>query len=149
FKGRVCDRCGVEVTSSKVRRERMGHIELAAPVSHIWYFKGIPSRMGLVLDMSPRALEEVIYFASYVVLDAGDTPLEKKQLLSEAEYREKKEEYGDRFTAEMGAEAIQKLLADVDLEKEATELKAVLKEATGQKRTRAVRRLDILEAFLK
>ena len=127
----------------------MGHIELAAPVSHIWYFKGIPSRMGLVLDMSPRALEEVIYFASYVVLDAGDTPLEKKQLLSEAEYREKKEEYGDRFTAEMGAEAIQKLLADVDLEKEATELKAVLKEATGQKRTRAVRRLDILEAFLK
>ena len=149
FKGRVCDRCGVEVTSSKVRRERMGHIELAAPVSHIWYLKGIPSRMGLVLDMSPRALEEVIYFASYVVLDAGDTPLEKKQLLSEAEYREKKEEYGDRFTAEMGAEAIQKLLADVDLEKEATELKAVLKEATGQKRTRAVRRLDILEAFLK
>lgn len=149
FKGRVCDRCGVEVTSSKVRRERMGHIELAAPVSHIWHFKGIPSRMGLVLDMSPRALEEVIYFASYVVLDAGDTPLEKKQLLSEAEYREKKEEYGDRFTAEMGAEAIQKLLADVDLEKEATELKAVLKEATGQKRTRAVRRLDILEAFLK
>mgnify|MGYP003194586362 FL=1 len=149
FKGRVCDRCGVEVTSSKVRRERMGHIELAAPVSHIWYFKGIPSRMGLVLDMSPRALEEVIYFASYVVLDAGDTPLEKKQLLSEAEYREEKEEYGDRFTAEMGAEAIQKLLADVDLEKEATELKAVLKEATGQKRTRAVRRLDILEAFLK
>ena len=149
FKGRVCDRCGVEVTSSKVRRERMGHIELAAPVSHIWYFKGIPSRMGLVLDMSPRALEEVIYFASYVVLDAGDTPLEKKQLLSEAEYREKKEEYGDRFTAEMGAEAIQKLLADVDLEKEAAELKAVLKEATGQKRTRAVRRLDILEAFLK
>ncbi|QLI94985.1 DNA-directed RNA polymerase subunit beta' [Limosilactobacillus mucosae] len=149
FKGRVCDRCGVEVTSSKVRRERMGHIELAAPVSHIWYFKGIPSRMGLVLDMSPRALEEVIYFASYVVLDAGDTPLEEKQLLSEAEYREKKEEYGDRFTAEMGAEAIQKLLADVDLEKEATELKAVLKEATGQKRTRAVRRLDILEAFLK
>lgn len=149
FKGRVCDRCGVEVTSSKVRRERMGHIELAAPVSHIWYFKGIPSRMGLVLDMSPRALEEVIYFASYVVLDAGDTPLEKKQLLSEAEYREKKEEYGDRFTAEMGAEAIQKLLADVDLEKEATELKAVLKEATGQKRTRAVLRLDILEAFLK
>lgn len=149
FKGRVCDRCGVEVTSSKVRRERMGHIELAAPVSHIWYFKGIPSRMGLVLDMSPRALEEVIYFASYVVLDAGDTPLEKKQLLSEAEYREKKEEYGDRFTAEMGAEAIQKLLANVDLEKEATELKAVLKEATGQKRTRAVRRLDILEAFLK
>ena len=127
----------------------MGHIELAAPASHIWYFKGIPSRMGLVLDMSPRELEEVIYFASYVVLDAGDTGLEKKQLLSEPRYRELKEEYGNRFTAEMGAEAIQKLLADVDLAKEATELKAVLKEATGQKRTRAVRRLDILEAFLK
>ena len=149
FKGLVCDRCGVEVTSSKVRRERMGHIELAAPVSHIWYFKGIPSRMGLVLDMSPRALEEVIYFASYVVLDPGDTPLEKKQLLTEAEYRDKKAEYGDRFTAEMGAEAIQKLLKDVDLQKEADELKAELKDATGQKRTRAVRRLDILEAFIK
>ena len=149
FKGLVCDRCGVEVTSSKVRRERMGHIELAAPVSHIWYFKGIPSRMGLVLDMSPRALEEVIYFASYVVLDPGDTPLEKKQLLTEAEYRDKKAEYGDRFVAEMGAEAIQKLLRDVDLQKEADELKAELKDATGQKRTRAVRRLDILEAFIK
>ena len=149
YKGRVCDRCGVEVTSSKVRRERMGHIELAAPVSHIWYFKGIPSRMGLVLDMSPRSLEEVIYFASYVVLDSGDTPLEKKQLLSEAEYRDKKAEFGDRFTAEMGAAAIKKLLADVDLQKEAAELKEELKEATGQKRTRAIRRLDILEAFLK
>ncbi|MBD7894464.1 MULTISPECIES: DNA-directed RNA polymerase subunit beta' [Limosilactobacillus] len=149
YKGRVCDRCGVEVTSSKVRRERMGHIELAAPVSHIWYFKGIPSRMGLVLDMSPRSLEEVIYFASYVVLDPGDTPLEKKQLLSEAEYRDKKAEFGDRFTAEMGAAAIKKLLADVDLEKEAAELKEELKEATGQKRTRAIRRLDILEAFIK
>ncbi|HIX34861.1 MAG TPA: DNA-directed RNA polymerase subunit beta' [Candidatus Limosilactobacillus merdigallinarum] len=149
FKGLVCDRCGVEVTSSKVRRERMGHIELAAPVSHIWYFKGIPSRMGLVLDMSPRALEEIIYFAAYVVLDPGDTPLEKKQLLTEAEYRDKKAEYGDRFVAEMGAEAVQKLLKDVDLQKEATELKATLKEATGQKRTRAVRRLDILEAFIK
>ena len=149
YKGRVCDRCGVEVTSAKVRRERMGHIELAAPVSHIWYFKGIPSRMGLVLDMSPRSLEEVIYFASYVVLDPGDTPLEKKQLLTEAEYRDKKAEYGDRFKAEMGAAAIQKLLADVDLEKEAAELKEELKEATGQKRTRAIRRLDILEAFIK
>ncbi|WP_076459588.1 DNA-directed RNA polymerase subunit beta' [Limosilactobacillus caccae] len=149
YKGRVCDRCGVEVTSAKVRRERMGHIELAAPVSHIWYFKGIPSRMGLVLDMSPRSLEEVIYFASYVVLDPGDTPLEKKQLLSEAEYRDKKAEFGDRFTAEMGAAAIQKLLADVDLNKEAVELKEELKEATGQKRTRAIRRLDILEAFIK
>jgi DNA-directed RNA polymerase subunit beta' len=149
YKGRICDRCGVEVTSSKVRRERMGHIELAAPVSHIWYFKGIPSRMGLVLDMSPRSLEEVIYFASYVVLDPGDTPLEKKQLLSEADYRAKKQEYGNRFKAEMGAAAVKKLLADVDLQKEANELKDVLKEATGQKRTRAIRRLDILEAFIK
>ncbi|KRM13379.1 DNA-directed RNA polymerase subunit beta' [Paucilactobacillus suebicus] len=149
YKGVVCDRCGVEVTRSKVRRERMGHIELAAPVTHIWYFKGIPSRMGLVLDMSPRALEEIIYFASYVVLDAGDTALEKKQLLSEREYRDKKLELGNRFTAEMGAEAIKKLLSEVDLDKEAAELKEELKEASGQKRTRAVRRLDILEAFIK
>ncbi|WP_461239970.1 DNA-directed RNA polymerase subunit beta' [Paucilactobacillus sp. N302-9] len=149
YKGVVCDRCGVEVTRSKVRRERMGHIELAAPVTHIWYFKGIPSRMGLVLDMSPRSLEEVIYFASYVVLDAGDTPLEKKQLLSEREYRDKKAEFGTRFTAAMGAEAIKHLLEDVDLAKEAEDLKEELKEASGQKRTRAVRRLDILEAFLK
>ena len=148
YKGVVCDRCGVEVTRSKVRRERMGHIELAAPVTHIWYFKGIPSRMGLVLDMSPRSLEEIIYFASYVVLEPGNTPLEKKQLLSEREYREKKAEYGNGFTAEMGAEAIKKLLRDVDLTKEVTELKEALKEATGQKRTRAVRRLDILEAFV-
>ncbi|WP_288529886.1 DNA-directed RNA polymerase subunit beta' [uncultured Secundilactobacillus sp.] len=148
YKGVVCDRCGVEVTRSKVRRERMGHIELAAPVTHIWYFKGIPSRMGLVLDMSPRALEEVIYFASYVVIEPGNTPLEKKQLLSEREYREKKEEYGNAFTAEMGAEAIKKLLRGVELEKEVTELKEELRDATGQKRTRAVRRLDILEAFV-
>ncbi|GAW99275.1 DNA-directed RNA polymerase subunit beta' [Secundilactobacillus mixtipabuli] len=148
YKGVVCDRCGVEVTRSKVRRERMGHIELAAPVTHIWYFKGIPSRMGLVLDMSPRSLEEIIYFASYVVLEPGNTPLEKKQLLSEREYREKKAEYGNGFTAEMGAEAIKKLLRDVDLNKEVSELKEALKEATGQKRTRAVRRLDILEAFV-
>ncbi|KZL35634.1 DNA-directed RNA polymerase subunit beta' [Secundilactobacillus collinoides] len=148
YKGVVCDRCGVEVTRSKVRRERMGHIELAAPVTHIWYFKGIPSRMGLVLDMSPRSLEEIIYFASYVVLEPGNTPLEKKQLLSEREYRDKKQEYGNGFTAEMGAEAIKKLLRDVDLQKEVTELKEQLKEATGQKRTRAVRRLDILEAFV-
>ncbi|MCH5462801.1 DNA-directed RNA polymerase subunit beta' [Lactobacillus sp. LC28-10] len=148
YKGVVCDRCGVEVTRSKVRRERMGHIELAAPVTHIWYFKGIPSRMGLVLDMSPRSLEEVIYFASYVVLEPGNTPLEKKQLLSEREYRDKKAEYGNGFTAEMGAEAIKKLLRDVDLTKEVAELKEALKEATGQKRTRAVRRLDILEAFV-
>ncbi|GAB6093527.1 DNA-directed RNA polymerase subunit beta' [Furfurilactobacillus curtus] len=149
YKGVVCDRCGVEVTRSKVRRERMGHIELAAPVTHIWYFKGIPSRMGLVLDMSPRALEEIIYFASYVVLEAGNTPLERKQLLSEREYREKKAQYGNEFQAEMGAEAIRKLLATVELEKEADELKVQLKEASGQKRTRAVRRLDILEAFIQ
>lgn len=148
YKGVVCDRCGVEVTRAKVRRERMGHIELAAPVTHIWYFKGIPSRMGLVLDMSPRALEEIIYFASYVVTDGGDTPLERKQLLTEREYREKREEYGDGFKAAMGAEAIRTLLRDVDLERECAELKEELKEATGQKRTRAVRRLDILEAVL-
>ncbi|MFT8372489.1 MAG: DNA-directed RNA polymerase subunit beta' [Liquorilactobacillus satsumensis] len=149
YKGIVCDRCGVEVTRSKVRRERMGHIELAAPVTHIWYFKGIPSRMGLVLDMSPRALEEVIYFASYVVTEPGNTPLEKKQLLTEREYREKREQYGQEFKAGMGAEAIRTLLQDVGLEKECKELKEELKEATGQKRTRAVRRLDILEAFLQ
>ena len=146
-KGKVCDRCGVEVTRSKVRRERMGHIELAAPVSHVWYFKGIPSRMGLVLDMSPRALEEIIYFASYVVIDAGDTTLMKKQLLSEREYREKRMEFGTRFHAAMGAEAIQELLNNVDLEAEIAELKEELKTAQGQKRTRAIRRLDILDAF--
>ncbi|ATF42284.1 DNA-directed RNA polymerase subunit beta' [Weissella paramesenteroides] len=149
YKGIVCDRCGVEVTSAKVRRERMGHIELAAPVSHIWYFKGIPSRMGLVLDMSPRSLEEIIYFASYVVTKGGDTPLTEKQLLSEREYRELKAEYGNAFEAGMGAEAVQTLLANVDLEEEVTELKAELREATGQKRVRAVRRLDIIEAFVK
>lgn len=147
YKGIVCDRCGVEVTRSKVRRERMGHIELAAPVSHIWYFKGIPSRMGLVLDMSPRALEEIIYFASYVVIEPGDTPLEKKQLLTEREYREKRMQYGQGFQAAMGAEAIKQLLLDVQLEKEVGELKEELKSAQGQKRTRAIRRLDILEAF--
>jgi len=149
YKGIVCDRCGVEVTSSKVRRERMGHIELAAPVSHIWYFKGIPSRMGLVLDMSPRSLEEIIYFASYVVTKAGDTPLTEKQLLSEREYRELKAEYGSAFEAGMGAEAVQTLLSNVDLEAEVETLKAELREATGQKRVRAVRRLDIIEAFVK
>ncbi|WP_412988493.1 DNA-directed RNA polymerase subunit beta' [Pediococcus siamensis] len=149
YKGIVCDRCGVEVTKSKVRRERMGHIELAAPVTHIWYFKGIPSRMGLVLDMSPRALEEIIYFASYVVIDPGKTPLEKKQLLTEREYREKLDEYGNTFNAKIGGEAIKELLQDVDLEKEAKTLKEELKDASGQKRTRAVRRLDIIEAFVK
>ena len=147
YKGIVCDRCGVEVTKSKVRRERMGHIELAAPVTHIWYFKGIPSRMGLVLDMSPRALEEIIYFAAYVVIKAGNTDLEDKQLLTETEYREKRQQYGDAFEAKMGAEGVKELLQAVDLDKEVDQLKAVLKSATGQKRTRAIRRLDILNAF--
>ncbi|WP_125767986.1 DNA-directed RNA polymerase subunit beta' [Lapidilactobacillus wuchangensis] len=147
YKGIVCDRCGVEVTRSKVRRERMGHIELAAPVSHIWYFKGIPSRMGLILDMSPRALEEIIYFASYVVIDPGDTTLEYKQLLTEQEYRERLDEFGDRFDAKMGAEAIKELLQKVELGKEIKELKEDLLTAQGQKRTRAIRRLDILDAF--
>ncbi|KAB2329212.1 DNA-directed RNA polymerase subunit beta' [Cytobacillus depressus] len=147
YKGVVCDRCGVEVTRAKVRRERMGHIELAAPVSHIWYFKGIPSRMGLVLDMSPRALEEVIYFASYVVTDAGDTALEKKQLLSEKEYRAYREKYGSKFQASMGAESIKKLLTDIDLNKEVDILKEELRTAQGQRRTRAIKRLEVLEAF--
>ncbi|GEL13226.1 DNA-directed RNA polymerase subunit beta' [Lapidilactobacillus concavus] len=147
YKGIVCDRCGVEVTRSKVRRERMGHIELAAPVTHIWYFKGIPSRMGLVLDMSPRALEEIIYFASYVVIDPGETTLERKQLMTEQEYRERMEEFHGKFNAKMGAEAIKELLQQVDLEKEVVELKEELKSAQGQKRTRAIRRLDILDAF--
>ncbi|WP_338450516.1 DNA-directed RNA polymerase subunit beta' [Niallia oryzisoli] len=147
YKGVVCDRCGVEVTRAKVRRERMGHIELAAPVSHIWYFKGIPSRMGLVLDMSPRALEEVIYFASYVVTDPGDTTLEKKQLLSEKEYRAYREKYGNKFQASMGAESIKKLLSDIDLTKEADMLKEELKSAQGQRRTRAIKRLEVIEAF--
>ncbi len=147
YKGVVCDRCGVEVTRAKVRRERMGHIELAAPVSHIWYFKGIPSRMGLVLDMSPRALEEVIYFASYVVTETGDTPLEKKQLLSEKEFRAYREKYGNTFQASMGAEAIKKLLSDIDLNKEVNFLKEELKTSQGQRRTRAIKRLEVLEAF--
>jgi len=149
YKGIVCDRCGVEVTRSKVRRERMAHIELAAPVSHIWYFKGIPSRMGLVLDMSPRNLEEIIYFASYVVIDPGDTDLEKKQLLTETEYRSKREEFGNKFVAKMGAEGIRDLLSQVDMDTEVKELREALKSAQGQKRTRAIRRLDILSAFQK
>jgi len=147
YKGVVCDRCGVEVTRQKVRRERMGHIELAAPVSHIWYFKGIPSRMGLALDMSPRSLEEIIYFASYVVTDPGDTPLEKKQLLSEKEYRSYREKYGYAFQAGMGAEAVKKLLQDIDLSKEVDALKEELKTAQGQRRNRAIKRLEVLEAF--
>ncbi len=147
YKGVVCDRCGVEVTKSKVRRERMGHIELAAPVSHIWYFKGIPSRMGLILDMSPRSLEKVLYFASYIVIDSGDTPLYEKQLLSEQEYREAQEKYGNQFKAMMGAEAIKELLAKIDLDEEAKDLKLQLKDATGQKKVRIIRRLEVVEAF--
>ena len=147
YKGVVCDRCGVEVTKAKVRRERMGHIELAAPVSHIWYFKGIPSRMGLILSMSPRALEKVLYFASYIVLDAGDTELQYKQLLSEREYREAYDKYGNRFEAAMGAEAIKKLLQDIDLEKEAEELKRQLIDTTGQKRVRIIKKLEVIESF--
>ena len=149
YKGIVCDRCGVEVTRAKVRRERMGHIELAAPVSHIWYFKGIPSRMGLILDISPRALEKVLYFASYVVIDPGTTPLMEKQLLSENEYREYREKYGTQFKAGMGAEAIKKLLQELDLEKLSTDLRHELKTVSGQRRIRAIRRLDVVEAFRK
>ncbi|QAS52684.1 DNA-directed RNA polymerase subunit beta' [Halobacillus litoralis] len=147
YKGVVCDRCGVEVTKAKVRRERMGHLELAAPVSHIWYFKGIPSRMGLVLDMSPRALEEVIYFAAYIVTEPGETALEKKQLLSEKEYRSYREKFGQGFQAAMGAEAIRKLLYDIDLDGEVDTLKEELKTAQGQRRTRAIKRLEVLESF--
>ena len=147
YKGVVCDRCGVEVTRAKVRRERMGHIELAAPVSHIWYFKGIPSRMGLLLDMSPRSLEEVIYFASYVVTEPADTGLERKQLLSEREYRAYREKYGNKFSALMGAEAIERLLKQIDLDKEADALKEELKTAQGQRRTRAIKRLEVVESF--
>ncbi|MDK6863994.1 DNA-directed RNA polymerase subunit beta' [Nosocomiicoccus ampullae] len=146
-KGHVCENCGVEVTRAKVRRERMGHIELAAPVSHIWYFKGIPSRMGLLLDMSPRSLEEVIYFASYVVIEPGPTGLEKRDLLSEREYRDYYMEYGDRFNAKMGAEAIKELLENIDLDKELDQLKEELETATGQRLTRAIRRLEVVEAF--
>ena len=147
YKGVVCDRCGVEVTKSSVRRERMGHIELAAPVSHIWYFKGIPSRMGLILDLSPRVLEKVLYFASYIVLDKGDTDLEYKQVLSEKEYQSARETWGNRFRVGMGAESIKELLAAIDLETEAVELKTGLKESTGQKRARIIKRLEVVEAF--
>ena len=148
YKGKICDRCGVEVTRAKVRRERMGHIELAAPVSHIWYFKGIPSRMGLILDISPRMLEKVLYFASYIVTDPGDVrELQKKQLLTEKEYRDLREKYEDDFQAGMGAEAIKKLLEEIDLEKESKELKAELENATGQKRVRILKRLEVMEAF--
>ena len=148
YKGVVCDRCGVEVTKASVRRERMGHIELAAPVSHIWYFKGIPSRMGLILDLSPRTLEKVLYFASYVVLDKGDTDLQYKQILSEKEYREAVDKFGyNKFRVGMGAEAIQELLQAIDLEKESKDLKRGLKDSTGQKRARIIKRLEVVEAF--
>ena len=150
YKGIVCDRCGVEVTKAKVRRERMGHIELAAPVSHIWYFKGIPSRMGLLLDMSPRALEKVLYFASYVVIDPKETSLLKKQLLSEKEYREAVDKFGEEsFVAGMGAEAVQEILGEIDLEAQAKELKEELKNSSGQKKVRIIRRLEVVESFRK
>ncbi|MGG7079633.1 DNA-directed RNA polymerase subunit beta' [Clostridium sardiniense] len=148
YKGIVCDRCGVEVTKAKVRRERMGHIELAAPVSHIWYFKGIPSRMGLILDMSPRSLEKILYFASYVVIDPKETPLLKKQLLNEKEYREAVDKYGEEsFVAGMGAEAVQDLLGEIDLVNGSKELKEELKHSTGQKKVRIIRRLEVVESF--
>ena len=147
FKGKICDKCGVEVTKAKVRRERMGHIELAAPVSHIWYFKGIPSRMGLILDISPRILEKVLYFANYIVIDPGDTPLMKKQILTEAEYRDMREKYEDDFRAGMGAESIKELLAELDLDELSKELTAELREASGQKRLRIIKRLEVVESF--
>ena len=147
YKGKVCERCGVEVTRSKVRRERMGHIELAAPVSHIWYFKGTSSRMGLLLNMSPRLLEKVLYFASYVVIDPGITNLKKYSLLSEKEYREMKEAYEDDFRAGMGAEAVRELLAEIDLDKLSEELKTDLETAAGQKRIKLLKRLEVVEAF--
>ena len=147
YKGKICDRCGVEVTKKKVRRKRMGHIELAAPVSHIWYFRGIPSRMGLILNMSPRLLERVLYFAAYIVIDPGDTPLAKEQILTEREYRDMYEKYEDDFKAGMGAEAICELLAEIDLQKTSDELRAELKSATGQKRIRIIKQLEVVEAF--
>jgi DNA-directed RNA polymerase subunit beta' len=149
FKGIICDRCGVEVTRAKVRRERMGHIELAAPVCHIWYLKGVPSRVGLLLDMSPRALERVVYFAAYVVVDPGTTPLQKRQLLSESEYREMREKYGNAFRAGMGAEAVKELLDELDIEKLSRGLRAELRTASGQKRMKILKRLEVVEAFRK
>jgi len=148
YKGVVCDRCGVEVTRSKVRRERMGHIELAAPCTHIWFFKGIPSRLGLIMDMSPRALEKVIYFVSYIVIDPGDTPLSERQLLSEQEYREAKSKYGNEFDARMGAEAIKELLGKIDVQKDVDELKKEVKSTSGQRRRRAIRRLEVMDGLL-
>ena len=147
YKGKICDRCGVEVTKSKVRRERMGHIELATPVSHIWYFKGIPSRMGLMLDLTPRMLEKVLYFANYIVIDPGFTPLQRCQILTEREYREMREKYEDDFEAGIGAEAIQKLLEQIDCDALAEELREELKNAGGQKKAKLVKRLEVVEAF--
>ncbi|MBQ2641879.1 MAG: DNA-directed RNA polymerase subunit beta', partial [Lachnospiraceae bacterium] len=147
YKGVICDRCGVEVTKSSVRRERMGHIELAAPVSHIWYFKGIPSRMGLILDISPKVLEKVLYFASYIVLDKGSSELEYKQVLSEREYQEARDKWGSRFRAGMGAEAVKELLLAIDVEKEYEELSAQMEDASGQKRARIIKRIEVVEAF--
>ena len=147
YKGKICDRCGVEVTRAKVRRERMGHIELAAPVSHIWYFKGIPSRMGLILDLTPRILEKVLYFGAYIVTDPGMTPLQRCQILSEKEYRDMREKYEDDFEAGMGAEAIKKLLQQIDCAKLSEQLRAELEEASGQKKAKIVKRLEVVEAF--
>ena len=147
YKGKICDRCGVEVTKAKVRRERMGHIELAAPCSHIWYFKGIPSRMGLLLDISPRILEKVLYFASYIVTDPGDCPLVKNQILSEKEYRDMREKYEDDFKAGMGAEAIKELLQQINLDELSEQLRSELKDASGQKKLRIIKRLEVVESF--
>ena len=147
FKGKICDRCGVEVTRAKVRRERMGHIELAAPVSHIWYFKGIPSRIGLLLDVSPRLFEQVLYFASYIVTDPGTTPLQVKQVLNEKDYRDMREKYEDDFDAGMGAEYVKKLLCAIDLDQLSAELKEELEGAGGQKRARLLKRLEVVESF--
>ena len=149
YKGIICDRSGVEVTRSKVRRERMGHIELAAPCSHIWYFKGIPSRMGILLNISPRQLEKVIYFVSYIVLDPGETNLTKMQLLTENEYREMREQYGDTFRVGIGAEAIKELLTDLDLDALYTELREEIRTTSGQRNIKAVRRMEVVEAFKK
>src|SRR6516225_495533 len=149
FKGMICDRCGVEITRAKVRRERMGHIELATPVSHIWYFKGVPSRIGILLDMSPRQLEKVIYFAAYIVIDPGGTPLQKREILTEQKYRENREKYGNAFRAGMGAEAVRELLRDLHLNKLQAELRKDYLEASGQKRIKAIKRLEVVEAFLQ
>ena len=146
YKGKVCDRCGVEVTKAKVRRERMGHIELAAPCSHIWYFKGIPSRMGLILDISPKVLEKVLYFAAYIVTDPGDAPLARNQVLTEKEYRDARERFEDDFKAGMGAEAVKELLEQIDLDQLSEQLRNELKTASSQKKLRLVKRLEVVEA---